>query len=469
MSDQPTMGGPVPVEQRITALDAARGVALLGIFLVNIQLFFEPFGTLMNFRPPTDKDAGDQVVWWFVKIFCEGKFYPLFSMLFGMGLVLQLERAQVAGRRFAPLYLRRLAVLAVFGIGHIVLLWAGDILLVYSVAGLVLLLFSRLSARGLMIGSAVFLSIAILLTFLAAGLGFFGDPSRAEPAASVAQPAPQEPSAVTPESAPPSSPATAIPDGAPAPDADENDKFKDEFWQTPFGRLIRGFKSGTVVKGPADPLWMQTEREAFSQGPYSQGLLFRVLTFASFVGFMLFGFGWHVLAMFFLGAALMKARIFAPERRAWHRRFVMIGALAALPCITLTVALPLVTEGSWVMLVMAPVSFVVSPLISLAYLGAVTLLVTGGSVPVLASPVAAAGRAALTVYLGETLVATFFSYSWGLGWYGSLNGPERMVFVVLVFLALAVFANVWLRIFRYGPMEWLWRTLTYLRAPRMST
>jgi uncharacterized protein len=428
--------GPVASHDRIPALDAARGVALLGILFVNVQLFFEPLGRLLASRPP--EGAGDAAAWWFVKIFCEGKFYPLFSMLFGMGLVLQLRRARTAGRPFTGLYLRRLALLAAFGIAHIVLIWAGDILLVYSIAGLILLLASRLSTRALLAGAAAFLLIAELLSTVAGVLSVLG---------------PETPT-TAPDPGAESTP--AAPAGESPPTGSRS------FRHTPFGRLIEGFESGTAGP-PNSPLWIETESEAMRQGPFSQALLFRLLTFAMHMVFMLFGSWWHVLAMFMLGAALMRLDIFEPHRRAWHRRFLIAGALVGLPLAVLGAALPSLADAPWAIVVLGPPAMIGATLMSLGYLGAVVLAATSNprAVPVLW--LARAGRMALTIYLAESVLATFFSYHWGLAWFGRLGGPERLAMAAGMYAVLLLAANLWLRAFRMGPMEWLWRTGTYLR------
>lgn len=466
--------GPVPASERIPALDAARGVALLGILLVNVQLFFLPFGHLLEMKPPAT--IGDAAAWWFVRIFCEGKFFPLFSMLFGMGLVLQLDRARAAGRPFTAAYLRRLILLALFGIAHIILLWAGDILLVYSVAGLILLLCARLSARTLLIVSGMLVLIAVLLTTAAAALGFMaghedapGSPVAATSPMATVSPDVGAPAGTT--SAPSTSPTEPAPtpppnSAAPATPAEvdrDQDKFKGPFWQTPFGRLIRGFRSGTAGP-PNSPLWMEAETEAMRDGPFLQALLFRLLTYASFLMFMVFGFGWQVVAMFTLGAALMKLRVFDPSRLAWHRRFVLVGALVGLPMVSLAAALPAITDSAWAMMVVGPCMYIGGPLVSLAYLGGVTRLVSSGRAPAVCAWVARTGRAALSVYLGESLIASFLSYHWGLGWFGQVGGLERFALALAIYGVLSIAANLWLRAFRMGPLEWLWRKGTYLRS-----
>ena len=140
---------PTSERDRIGALDAVRGFALLGILFVNMRFFAMPVGFYEQWAPAENATTLDALAHWFIKIFCESKFYPLYSMLFGMGLVLQRASVLERGRAFTPLYLRRLSVLFLIGLVHAFCLWYGDILLIYSVAGLILLGFAGATARRL--------------------------------------------------------------------------------------------------------------------------------------------------------------------------------------------------------------------------------------------------------------------------------------------------------------------------------
>lgn len=428
-----------PSHDRLLALDAARGFALLGIFLVNIQFFAAPIGEVLEFRPPAGGSIAEAALWWFNKVLCEGKFYPMFSLLFGMGLVLLSRRIRGAGRRFWPIYLRRLVVLGALGIAHIVLLWYGDVLLVYSVCGVVLLIGSRLGARWLLVVAAVFLAIAMLMACAGEALEA-SDPAGAKPdgAAGV--------------DAPPSETAEA---GAPA----------SEFSRTPVGRLLRGFADGQV-RGPEHPLWVAAEVGAFRDGPYSQAVLMRLISYAGFTTEMLFGFAWHVLAMFFLGAALLKLRLFDADRGEWRGRLIRLGMAVGLPLCAAAVALPVVVGGTWARLVAAPLSLVGSPMVGLAYLLAIAVIAERrpGSRIILA--LANAGRMALTVYLCESLITSAVMSGWGLARFGGFDRLQRFAYVVGVYAVLVLAAGAWMRFFSFGPLEWLWRTATYLRVPR---
>jgi uncharacterized protein len=147
---------PIPPSQRIAALDVVRGFALLGIFLMNIEWFNRPFATFSD-GIPRDLGTLDWLATYFVNYFVQGKFWTIFSLLFGMGFAIMLVRAERAGRNFVAIYLRRILALAVFGAVHYIYLWPGDILFSYAVAAgaLLIVLYGR--------GKYILLAIAALV------------------------------------------------------------------------------------------------------------------------------------------------------------------------------------------------------------------------------------------------------------------------------------------------------------------
>ncbi len=410
-----------PREQsRIDALDVARGFALLGIFLVNIDLMALPFG-LIEARPAA---RADSAVWLFVSMFCEGKFYPLFSLLFGMGLALQRQNVLAAGGNFVPLYLRRLALLACFGLLHGLALWYGDILFVYSLAGLLLLAASPLPGRVLLGISGVLWVLGVLavmsLVSIAAlsGEGISGDTPREELLAEAL--------------------ATEVPE---------------DLWET--------LGSGEIDS----PEWLATEISAYRDGPATRAFGFRAVSFALSAGLVLFA-GLDILAMFALGAALIRLGLFertaSGELNPWFARFLAGAMLLGMPMAAASVILP-VAMGPWGDVLGQGLRVLGGPLLSLGYLSALTLALEANLLGRLLEHLAAAGRMALTNYLSQSLLATFVMYHWGLGQFGTWNGVERALLVLGIFIAQLFLSRLWLRHFRFGPLEWVWRSLTYLR------
>lgn len=169
---------PVADNQRIVALDVVRGFALLGIFLMNIEWFNRPIST-MGEGLPRDATGLDWLAGWFIVYFVAGKFWTIFSLLFGMGFAVMLVRAEQAGRPFVRVYLRRILALATFGAAHFIFLWDGDILFSYAVGALGLLIVLWGRPRWILLGAAVpfglgFLPDASPLFGVAAGVAIMG-------------------------------------------------------------------------------------------------------------------------------------------------------------------------------------------------------------------------------------------------------------------------------------------------------
>lgn len=442
MPDAVHASSPVAPAQRIQAIDVCRGFALLGILMVNIQFFGEPFGSWMHWDHSAEPLL-DRWLHWFVTVFCESKFYPLFSMLFGMGLALQFGRAGPGAGGFTARYLRRIGLLMLIGLAHGLLMWYGDILFLYSFCALALLWCIRFRARTLLIIACVIAGISAPL------MGGFSMLSAFKPETVAADSASAE--------AAPGADETPAEDAAPAPQ------------QTPLQELFAGFERYGSNASPEQDWWMAAEERAYREGPWLQSFGFRAISWASITVISLFGFGWHAMAMFFLGAALLKMGLFEERRRPWAVRLVMLGGF---------VGLPMVVASLWARdhLPALPALFIwgatppiAGPLMSLGYIGAIILLVgrARGVGRVVSGAIANAGRMALTNYLLQTTIATFIFYHWGLAMFGQTTHSERIGLVLAIWTAEVAVSSVWLRVFRFGPMEWLWRTGTYLRLQPM--
>ena len=152
---------PLSDSQRIEALDVVRGFALLGIFLMNIEWFNRPYASFGD-GMPRGLEGLDWLASWFVAYFVQGKFWTIFSLLFGMGFAVMLVRAERAGQPFMKLYLRRILALAVFGAVHFVYLWEGDILFSYAVGALALLIVLYGRAVPILIACAVLVGLGFI-------------------------------------------------------------------------------------------------------------------------------------------------------------------------------------------------------------------------------------------------------------------------------------------------------------------
>lgn len=423
-------------------MDVARGVALLGIFLVNIESFAQPFGRFIVARPEAG-GALTRACFYVEKVLCEGKFYPMFSMLFGMGLVLQMGSVERRGGRFVPLYLRRLGVLLLIGTLHALLAWYGDILAVYAVCGLLLLPFRKCSAKTLMwIGIGLML-LATLFFVPASAMQAMG----------------REQGQV--QTAPHEAPSG---DAAPATTESGGSEAISRLAETSsFFALIKGYMDQRIQGGPEHPVYMELESRAYRDGPWLDAFLFRAMTWFWFLFFVVFCMGWHILGLFFLGAALLKFDLFGPGRSRLRARLLSIGLLVGLPGSALGVLLAAHDGGPLVAAAAGALQMICSPMVALAYICGAAMLCESGRLSGILRLFAATGRMALTNYLMQTLIATAIFYWWGLAQFDSWSRPQRATLVLCVFAGQCLLSLAWISVFRFGPMEYLWRSLTYLR------
>lgn len=466
---------PVQESERIEALDVLRGFALLGIFMVNIQFFALPFMEAVGQLTLGDATPGEVWGWAFIRTFFELKFVSLFSLLFGMGLVVQMTRAQTKGKAFGMYYLRRTIVLAIFGLSHALLLWYGDILFLYSCLSLLLFVLCRLSAKtllGIWIGLVV---ISLLITTAMAGLPILVEQSQTPPPTQT-QVLPEHETDSVAESDSNEDQAdsdqvdTPVAEGMeaepPTEDEPEVGSSLDDAAST-----ARGFAA--ISKAQFDPVnehWRAGERLAYREGPFSDAFTYRSLSFAYALIGGLFGYGWHVLAMFLLGAAFIKWDFFAPERRLWHRRLFLIGVGTGLVAEFVSTGLFVLYDfelGLW-MMASATLHELGSFTLCLGYVGGLTMLVNSGALRWLMHAMACVGRTALSNYIGQTVIATGIMYWWGLGWFGDVSRPQMISLVIAIYAGQLVVSSLWLKVFRIGPLEWLWRSLTYWRRQPMK-
>lgn len=404
-SDRPA---PIVASERIESIDVLRGVAVLGIFALNIQSFSMPSVAYMNPTAYGDLSGINYWTWYVVHLFGDMKFWTIFSMLFGAGIVIMTTRCETTGRRALGIHYRRMGWLVLFGLLHAHLLWYGDILYTYGMCGLLLYFFRKLKPRTLLI-----LSIFPLLISFMISLGF-GALMGLEEAVEMRQELAKS-------------------------------------W-APDEALIQ--QELDIYRGS----WLK-------QLPHRAGaaLMFETFLFA-------INFGWRSAGLMLIGMALFKLDVFSAARST--RFYVTLVAIALL------IGIPLAAFGvyqneshDWAIeysFFFGPLyNYWASILVALGWISAVMLVCKSESLHALTRPFAAAGRMALSCYLIQTIVATTFFYGHGFGWFGHLERWQAMAFVMLIWACQLVFAMVWLKYFRYGPFEWLWRTLTYLKLQPM--
>lgn len=398
---------PLSPGERIHALDIIRGFALLGILLMNIEYFQKPMQAIvLGFD---DAQAGlDHAVAWFSFTFVQGKFYTMFSLLFGLGFVVFLDRAMQKGASARLLFARRLLVLLAIGAAHAFLVWSGDILLTYALVGFLLLLFARTPAGRLWKWGVFFFVVPTLLMWLGAvGIeAAMRTPSGDELMAGFA--------------------------------ADRE-------------RLLADIARGHLVYGA---------------GSYWEAVAWRVHELGFFYRNMLF-FAPTVLGMFLIGAAFGRAGVFAsPDaHRRLFRGMMLFGYGLGIPA-----ALAWGVYGADVEMMVPTVkgaalmtcAAVASMGLCLAYMGTLMALLRGGRMWLMR--LAPVGRMALTNYLLHSVVFTLLFYGYGLGLYGEFGRAATTLMALGLYAFQVWFSGWWLERYRIGPMEWLWRTLTYGRV-----
>ena len=402
---------------RIVTLDIVRGIAVMGILAMNIAAFAMPFQAYANPFAFGWEGALDSAAYAFNFILVDGKMRGLFSLLFGASMLLVIEKAEASGDDPASIVFRRQFWLLLFGLAHFYLIWFGDILTGYALTGMLAYLFRRLSVKAL-VGWGIAL---VLLQLAIMGVSAAYAHSLA---AAVAAPSP--------------SPQTL------------------EDW--------RQFTADFAVPSAA----MLGEMLALHLGPWS-GIVREQLTdnvADPFVFTLLFGP--ETLAYMLLGMAALKSGFLTgewPERS--YERVAFWGLAVTVPAYVAICAM-LFADGftvpgifTWYMAATIPFR----PLMVVAYAALIVDLTRDGGW--LASRIAAAGRAAFSNYLGTSSVMTALFYGWGLGLYGTLARAELWLVVIGMWALMLLWSKPWLERFRYGPLEWLWRSLARGRGEAM--
>ena len=401
---------PVAPSERVVTLDVLRGLALFGILTVNIPAFSWPYEYMHWQREFWDSRA-DAVVDWIIRFLAEGKFYPLFSFLFGLGAAIQMERADCRAAPFAGRYCRRMFALLAFGIVHALLLWDGDILVSYALGGFLLLPFWKRQPKTILIWAIACLLIPALLIILfwalLAGLS------------------------LVPEIA------TAIQKGL-----DEH-----------FGTYHEQRKA------------LEEIIRVFASGSYAD--IFRA-RLSNVLEMWLSGifFVPEFLGIFLLGLYAGKRRLFqdlAGNVRLF-RRVLTWGMVIGLPLNLFHVVSMSATDMSdrrFLWLLGYGLAAIGGPALSLAYAAGLTLLLRGERWQQWLQAIGTTGRMALSNYLLQSLVCTTIFYSYGFGLFGAVGRVTGLGLAAVIFAAQVGFSGWWLSRFQFGPMEWLWRTLTY--------
>jgi uncharacterized protein len=381
--------GPVQPSDRIDSIDVLRGLALLGVLAMNLVMEFR-VSIFEQFLPAWQQHASgplDRAVEAVLMRAVDLKAFALFSLLFGAGLAIQFEHLAANPRR-AHLLFRRLIVLLAFGLIHLCLIWNGDILTEYALAGLIVLPF-LFGPRWLLAGGAV--------TFLGVYLAM-------------------------------------------------------QVWP-PHGLFP---SLGAIERD------VQEANRIYATGGFSDVLAFRLREIPLIIPLHVYMFP-RTLGLFLLGALAWRSGVM----RTPHQPLLVATGAA---CVALGALLVLIGAGD--MLPAAANSKLPTPsgtvVLALGYAATIIAAVNTASGKAFLGWAAPLGRMAFTNYLAQSVIFGWMFYGYGLGLFGRLGAAEALVIGLVVYVAQVIFSAWWLRRYRYGPIEWLWRTLMYGARQPMS-
>ena len=399
----PRVAAPVSESGRIHAIDSLRGFAVLGILIVNIWSFA---WVSSAYRNPSSAPGGglggtDFWIWAAVNVFADTKFISIFSLLFGAGIAMMSERMERRGIPGGRLHYRRQFWLLVIGLLHAYGIWHGDILVPYALCGFILYGFRDWAPRRLLWAGGCAVGIVVLVMGLADwSIPYWPAGERAEVAAQW------------------------------APSAAET------------GAEIEAMRGG----------WAQ-------QMQIRAYYAFLVETVA-FAGYLL----WRVGGLMLVGMALYKLGVLSATWPAsFYRRLALWGLGLGLPLAAAGVWYNVESGFAWEQSKLGGTLFnyVGSVGVFLGYVGLVMLLARTGRLARARLRLAAVGRMAFTNYIAQSVLCSLVFYGHGLGLFERVGGAGCVGIVVAIWGLQLAWSPWWLARFRFGPLEWLWRTLSY--------
>ena len=394
------------METRINQLDVMRGIALLGILIMNIISFGLPQAHYFNPSAEGPLHGWNRAALVFSELFANEKFMGLFSLLFGASVVLFTDKVEEKGRSALAFHMRRNGWLLVFGMLHAYLLWVGDILVTYALCSVWLFFVRKWSARSLFIASGASV-LLLLLMDVVMGLS------------------------------------------VPYWSATDLSEFA-EFW-TPSSATIAE-EVGTMRGSWAEQMTIRMPGALAMPTEYLPMLAMRAT------------------AMMLLGMGLYKAGVLNGSRgRRWNGGLAIIGMAVGLAITgwgfhygeTGEWSMNVFFNGS--LLRSLGMGFLV-----MGYVGGILWLCGGAARDWLERWLAPLGRMALTNYFAQTVICTTLMYGHGFGMFGSLGRAQLWLLVIPIWVVQIIVSKWWMDRYAFGPLEWAWRSLTHWCIQPMS-
>lgn len=392
---------PVQTSERFVILDALRGLALLGIAMANFPEF-----SLYSFLPD-EITAGfnsadiDYITQYFLYIFVDGKFYTIFSLLFGIGFSIILTNASKKGKSGLKIFYRRMVCLALIGFLHLMFVWSGDILMLYAIVGMTLPFFLRCGNRCIIVWAAFFLLLPVVIDCICQFTGF--DPS------------------------------------APLVGLQWSLCYEYGITEANFAYWLHDVQHYSdvhkfLIQGSVERMW-----EFVNGNRY-----------------------FKVLGLFLLGYYIGRQRYFAQLDSLNNvlKKFCVYALSAGIP-LSAIYAWSCMEGHPWGKGLHSLFYLISIYITSFGYIALICICYSRFKKWEVWNLLAAPGRMALTNYIGQSFIGMFLFYGLGFA-LGTHTGLLSVEFIVIcVFLFEMAFSKVWLYFFRFGPLEWIWRCLTY--------
>ncbi|MCU0248500.1 MAG: DUF418 domain-containing protein [Bryobacter sp.] len=421
---------PAPVEkgERITALDTLRGFALLGILLMNI-VPFGIYGGAYDDPTVTGGATGANLwVWIVMHVLAEGKMRCLFSLVFGASVVLLTSRLDKRGDG-ADIYYRRTLWLLLFGILHAYLLWLGDILYPYALCGLALYPFRNMAPKKLLwIGSV----LVVLTAASYIGMGFKNKEMIEKGQAAIA----------------------AEQKGQKLTDAQKEAKEEYEKWRK-FSRPSAEELAKDAKGWRGNPLEVIKTRA-------------KLVAFFHFKPYYM-PFHWDIWSMMLIGMALFKLGVLSAERSyKFYGWLAVIGYGIGIPVNSYTAWVIVQSKFDPVVHAFSNSTYDVGRLsIALGHLCLLMLLCKAGWMGWLLGRLGAIGQMAFSNYILQSVICAFYFTGYGFAMYGHLERHQLYYVVAAIWVFQLIVSPIWLKYYRFGPLEWGWRSLTYWKRQPM--
>ena len=395
---------PIQSTERIISLDVLRGFAILGILLLNIQHYSMITAAYMNPTAYGDLIGINKLVWIFSHVLGEQKFWSLFSILFGAGVVLFTNRLKEKGINSIALHYRRTLWLLIIGLAHAYLLWYGDILVAYAISGLWVVLLRKVKPINLVIiGLSLFSVASILYLIFGMTVPYWPEENTAEAMKGW------------------------------LPNIEQ------------IAKELETYRSG----------WLEQMPDRSNTSIMMQTIVFLIQV------------GWRTGGLMLIGMALYKWGILSAEKsKAFYIKMMLFGLIPGLAIVYYGMTTNFEANFSieYSMFVGSQYNYWGSLLVTLGYIGAVVLCVKLNLFSFIKNSLRAVGQMALTNYLVQTLICTTIFYGHGFGLYGKLERIEQLLIVFAIWIIQITYSPIWLKYYRYGPFEWLWRSLTYWKV-----